>query len=342
MSYSSSGAQAGYPRPFVWAYGLGVDSTAGIIGCWERGIKIDAILHANVGSEKPETRAYLPVFQAWLARVGLPPVIEVRYEAKNFKHWPPYRTIGENALTNGTLPSLAFGFKSCSMKWKITPQNEWTAGWPPAIEAWARGEKVTKAIGYDAGPRDGQRYVKVKDGLDPAYHYVYPLIEWGWDRERCKLEIAKVGLPVPPKSACYFCPATHPEELHLLQPFQLRGIVAMEARAKPRLMAYWTQEQVDQYNKDRQARWERSDRKKKPPTPAKVGQGCAGLWRKASKKKPAMMTDYIRAQGLLPASEIDAIWTAVPKDLIQFQEAFSEGQHMDELSKFIKSRDISS
>jgi hypothetical protein len=325
----------------MWAYGLGVDSTAGIIGDWKIGRRPDAILFADVGSEKPETYAYLPIFQQWLASVGFPPVTVVRYQVKNYKHWPPYSTIGENCLTNGTLPSLAFGFKSCSQKWKIGPQDRWTAAWPPAQESWAAGMKVRKAIGYDAGPHDTKRYIKVQDGLDPAYDYVYPLREWGWDRERCKAEILSVGLPVPPKSACYFCPSTHPEELHLLAPFQLRGIVAMEARAHPRLMAYWSQEQVDKYNAGRRARWEAAGRDGPPPKLAKVGDGCAGLWRSKTKAKPALMTEYIRSKGLLPEAEIDEIWNSTPRDLIAFQEAFAEGQHLDELSKFIKQHGLS-
>jgi hypothetical protein len=30
---------------------------------------------------------------------------------------------------------------------------------------------------------------------DPKYEFWYPLIEWGWDRERCKEEIRAAGLP---------------------------------------------------------------------------------------------------------------------------------------------------
>lgn len=40
----------------------------------------------------------------------------------------------------------------------------------------------------------------------PIQENVYPLIELDIDREQCKKIIADAGLPVPPKSACYFCP----------------------------------------------------------------------------------------------------------------------------------------
>ncbi|HEX5271800.1 MAG TPA: hypothetical protein VFW33_14985 [Gemmataceae bacterium] len=86
--------------------------------------------------------------------------------------------------------------------------------WPPAVECWRRGGKVLKAIGYDAGPADARR---LRYDEDDEYRYLYPLVEWGLDRERCKQVIADVGLPVPMKSACFFCPASKKHEIVWLQ-----------------------------------------------------------------------------------------------------------------------------
>jgi hypothetical protein len=92
-------------------------------------VRPDLILFANTGNEKQETYDYLPVINDWLERKEFPRVTVVRNVVQDFKHWPPYYSLGENCLTNGTLPSLAFGFKSCSQKWKVTPQNSsMTAG----------------------------------------------------------------------------------------------------------------------------------------------------------------------------------------------------------------------
>jgi hypothetical protein len=142
----------------------------------------------------------------------------------------------ENCLVNHTLPSLAFGYKSCSLKWKVAPMDGFVEAWPPAIEAWAKGERVTRAIGYDAGPKDAKRAWNIAG--DGRYEYVYPLRQWGWDRERCIAEIEAAGLPVPVKSACFFCPATKPDELADLverHPELADRIVALEATAKPYL-----------------------------------------------------------------------------------------------------------
>lgn len=98
----------------VVSYGAGVDSTAMLVEFVRRQIRPDYIVFADTGGEKEETLAFLPVMDAYLKKVGFPGITVVRYVPRDFKHWPPYSTLEENCLTNGTLPSLAFGFKSCS------------------------------------------------------------------------------------------------------------------------------------------------------------------------------------------------------------------------------------
>jgi hypothetical protein len=73
---------------------------------------------------------------------------------------------------------------------------------------------VVKAIGFDAGPADSRR---TRFEEDERFHYWYPLQEWGYDRERCVKVIASAGLPVPMKSACWFCPASKQPEIVWLQ-----------------------------------------------------------------------------------------------------------------------------
>lgn len=82
--------------------------------------------------------------------------------------------------------------------------------------AWDSGLKVRKFIGFDS-TEDHRTFADGK-GLNIApmkgvphygdrYRIEYPLRTWGLDRDAlCKI-IAAAGLPVPPKSACFFCPA---------------------------------------------------------------------------------------------------------------------------------------
>lgn len=201
--------------PVMVAYGGGVDSTAMLIELIESGIQIDAVLFADTGSEKPSTYAFIELFAEWLSARGVT-LIVVRYEPKNFKNFPPYRSLDENCLTNGTLPSISFGFSSCSQKWKIEPQNKWTEKWEPAATAWANGGKVVKLIGYDCSPADAKRYAHREGYVDPRYVYGYPLRVLGWQRADCEDRIRRAGLPVPPKSACFMCGAMKTWEVHTL------------------------------------------------------------------------------------------------------------------------------
>ena len=41
----------------------------------------------------------------------------------------------------------------------------------------------------------------------------YPLIEWNWGRDECINAIIRAGLPLPGKSACFFCPSSKKQEI---------------------------------------------------------------------------------------------------------------------------------
>ena len=276
--------------PVIAAWGAGVDSTAMIIELVERGEPIDMVLFADTGSEKTDTYAFIPVFRRWMDCHDVASEI-VGYEPRNFKHWPPYDSLGTNMLTNATLPSKAFGRGSCSLKWKVAPQDKWTAQWAPAIRCWGEGGRVVKLIGYDCSSADQRRYAHAEGYADPRYDYRYPLRELGWTRADCIARIERAGLPVPPKSSCFFCPAMRPHEVDALSKDELRTIVLMEARAKPRLRT------------------------------------IEGLWRKpvvgrgGAIPRPGNITAYIRELGLLAPSEVDRIVADAPLALVAFQAA---------------------
>ncbi|KEQ53758.1 hypothetical protein BV95_01974 [Sphingobium chlorophenolicum] len=275
---------AGAPPPVVLAYGIGVDSTALLVELEARGEAPDLVLSADPGAEKPETYEYQKVMAAWMEARGIPYEV-VRYVPRRFKHWPPYYSILSNVLTNATLPSISMGRHSCSLKWKVAPQDAFLKRWAPAQAAWARGQKVIRLIGYDASPADSRRYAHAATIDDPLFDCRCPLRDWGWTRDRCIARIVAAGLPVPPKSSCFFCGAIRPDEVRALPSWCLRLIVLIEARAAPRLRT------------------------------------VEGLWRRSTKTKPGRITDFIRAELLLPEAEIASIQRDAPTDLIRFQDA---------------------
>jgi hypothetical protein len=132
-------------------------------------------------------------------------------------------------LRRETLPSRAFGLSSCAMRWKIEPQEKFLNHWPPAKAAWAAGKKPIKVLGYD----DGEDH-RARIHEDDKLRYWYPLREWELDRGACVSAITGAGLPVPPKSACFYCPSsTKPEVLALARehPDLFARAVDMERRA---------------------------------------------------------------------------------------------------------------
>ncbi|QBM77939.1 hypothetical protein E2E30_18790 (plasmid) [Sphingomonas sp. AAP5] len=269
--------------PNVLSYGIGVDSTALLVELHARGEAPDLVLSADTGNEKPETYDYLDIIRPWMRDRGIRFEL-VSYVPKRFKHWPPYFGILEMCLTNATLPSKSLGGSSCSLKYKKAPQDAFLKTWQPAIEAWDRGQRVVRLIGYDAGPRDTARANHALTIDDPLYECRSPLREWNWDRPQCVSRIEAEGLPVPPKSACILCIANKPDEIRSLPPWCLRLIVLVEARAAPRLHT------------------------------------VEGLWRRSTRARPGSMTTFIRAEALLPADEIDRIVRDAPTDLIRFQD----------------------
>jgi hypothetical protein len=230
----------------VVAYGVGVSSTAMLVELIRRAIRPDHILFADTGGEKPETYAYLDVIRPFLARHGFPDVTTVRYRPKR----AAYDTLEGQCLYTGTLPSLAYGGKSCSQKYKRAPQDAFIlAAYPPA-EVLGRGQRIVRAIGFEAGEerRTFAHMVKAADGarrqgreawLDEHYFINwYPLLEWGHDRRRCQEIIAAARLPVPLKSACWFCPASKKAEIAWLQehhPDLLERALAIERNAAAKL-----------------------------------------------------------------------------------------------------------
>lgn len=249
--------------PLVVAYGLGVNSTAMLVEFAKRGIQPDMILFADTGGEKPETYAYLPVIQRYLKEVKFPPVITVRYEPKT----APYRTLEGQCLHTGTLPSLAYGGKTCSLKFKRSPQDKFILQRFPVATLTERNQRVVRAIGFDASekrrtyagivkaigldaseehrltwakPKQSQEERQSREAwLDEhVFAYFYPLFDWGMDRAECVRSIEDAGMPVPPKSACWFCPASKKHEIVWLRehhPELMKRALAIEENATPNL-----------------------------------------------------------------------------------------------------------
>ena len=196
----------------VVSFGGGTNSTAMIIGMYLHKIPIDLILFADTGGEQPHTYEFIETFNGWLEKHGLPQITSVQYHDKDGNRL----TLEQECINSGTLPSIAYGFKRCSLKHKIGTQEKFCNNYQPCKEVWASGQRVQKYIGYDAGETRRIQHAAPIDEADKKYEKHYPLYEWGWTREECVRVIERAGLPKPGKSSCFFCPSMKKKEIQAL------------------------------------------------------------------------------------------------------------------------------
>lgn len=204
-------------------FGAGVDSTAMLVALRAAGIRPQVITFANTGGEKPDSLLHLDRMNEVLRAWGWPLVDVCR---KVPLASTGYVDLFGNCMKNETLPSLAFGLKSCSIKWKGQVQDQFLKGarsgpsarppHPLWLEAQRSGQRIVKLIGYDCGKAD-QRRAKAAPA-DASFDFCYPLQLIGWTRPDCVGAIAQaLGADmVPIKSACFFCPASKVHELYWL------------------------------------------------------------------------------------------------------------------------------
>jgi hypothetical protein len=109
---------------------------------------------------------------------------------------PDSRSIGIPVRMNG---SGAPGRRSCTADFKIKVVDKWLR----ENGAKVQGAKVGLGISLD-------EFQRVKPNLDPDTmkwkENAFPLIDLRITRQDCMNIIQEAGLPIPPKSSCYFCP----------------------------------------------------------------------------------------------------------------------------------------
>ena len=191
----------------ITSYGGGTNSTAMLIEFTNRGIIMDRILFADTGAERPHTYAYVENFSKWLQERGQPAIHTVR----RVDYKGNVLGIEEWCLSKNALPPIAYGFKTCSMKFKPQPVDKFLNNDTEAKAVWKSGGKLTKYIGFDA-----DEHHRVKDYDDAKYIIEFPLVEWGWGRDECLEAIEASGLCMPGNSACWMCPSSRVSEIRQL------------------------------------------------------------------------------------------------------------------------------
>ncbi len=165
--------------------GAGVQSCAMVLLADEGKIDADVALFADTGSERPETYAYLR--DVLLPRAKIP----IKWIG-----WG--RPLEERKLVGVPTFTLIDGKKghrrrTCTDHTKIR-----------IVRRWLRSHNVTHAacmLGFTTDEAD-----RMFDSDVKWVENRYPLIDMGMSRADCERFFVERGLPIPPKSSCYFCP----------------------------------------------------------------------------------------------------------------------------------------
>ncbi|MFJ3169327.1 hypothetical protein ACIPJK_00960 [Streptomyces roseus] len=215
-------------RKTVLSYGLGADSTAILLMFLadpvRYGLEPDLsdliVLHAVTGNEWPTSLSYvdrlvLPLLAerkvrvVQVARMGRSDsdgvlVLEDSRSTRRIHQAGPWR-LSDWLLTGGTVPQMASGRRTCSIRFK---------GW--VLDHWAVAEfgqsAFRRVIGYHAGERSRmEKDTKIQDRLNEKAGRVicepsYPLVDAGMDRAAVEAYVLeRLGEPIQ-KSYCTFCP----------------------------------------------------------------------------------------------------------------------------------------
>lgn len=169
----------------VLSFGAGVNSTA-ILAMMKQGkVEIDTAVFADTGCEFPETYQYIEnSIKPLCDELGVRFYTTCRNPEKNL-----YQEYFENKI----IPTRMY--RHCTDKFKIQPLKKFIIQKFPS-------EPVNFVIGIDAGEAHRAK------AFCSSGNALFPLIEWGMNRRKCKQIIKQVGLPVPMKSGCTFCPFT--------------------------------------------------------------------------------------------------------------------------------------
>jgi hypothetical protein len=183
------------------SYGGGVQSTALIVLAARKEIDFSVALFSNVGddSEHPATLAYVrDVAMPYAAEHGIE-LLMLEKVLKSGEHDTLMKRIDRDERSIPIPMRLSGGKpgnRTCTAEFKINVIRK---------ELVRRGATKTNIANLALGISLDE-YQRMKPARDARIRHLWPLIERRLSRADCINIISREGIPVPPKSSCYFCP----------------------------------------------------------------------------------------------------------------------------------------
>lgn len=212
----------------IISFGGGVQSTALLVLAAQGRIDFPVALFANVGdrAENPSTLAYVTEHARPFAAQHDIALHELRWQSRTGVRDLYDDLMGDNRTIDIPVKMAggAPGNRKCTDRYKISVIRRWceangaTGASPATIAVGFSTDEVERATNRHSAPSE---------------LVVYPLLELGLSRNDCRNVILGAGLPVPPKSACWFCPFQRPQqwaEMRRDQPDRFAAAVVLEDR----------------------------------------------------------------------------------------------------------------
>ncbi|MGW1434657.1 phosphoadenosine phosphosulfate reductase [Streptomyces griseus] len=194
------------------SYGGGVQSTALLVLAAQGRIDFRTFLMANVGddSEHPGTLRYLEEYaRPFAAEHGIELAVLDRVMVRSGETRTLYGQLTKEGSRSLAIPvrmsNGAPGTRSCTADFKIKVIGR---------ELKRRGATKQGPATIGIGISLDEIHRANNRRCEPHEEIVYPLLELGLRRIDCARIIREAGLPVPPKSSCWFCPFHRPETWH--------------------------------------------------------------------------------------------------------------------------------
>lgn len=184
----------------VFSFGGGVQSVACLVLAAQGKIDYKTFVFCDVGedTENPETHKYIEQYVLPFAKkheIEFHKVMK-QYKGKKITLWQKLMIESRSIDIPVRMSNGAPGRRNCTVEFKIKP-----------IASFIKSLGATKInrgiVGIGISTDEAHR---AKPNRIPHLVSEFPLIDMGLSRLDCKKIISDAGLPVPPKSACFFCP----------------------------------------------------------------------------------------------------------------------------------------
>ena len=191
--------------------------------------RVDAVVHSDTGHERAATYAFADQWTPWLADHGIKvvtvkakqtdvvmvaqtsgnrytiiPALTLTQEREFNTHWDSSQD-DDNEWVDipivGKTRDKGQLRRQCTSRWKIEPMRAWLRA-----ELKQRGVKAEPSVVAQWMGISLDEWQRARTSETPYIQHVYPLLDQKMTRKDCVTWLQAHDLPVPPKSACVFCP----------------------------------------------------------------------------------------------------------------------------------------